>query len=832
VENGGLRARSHGRVVGDGKFLSVDGAPFRVRAVTYGTFASRADGEPYPDPARVEADFRAIAAAGLNTVRTYTVPPPDVLDTAEAAGLRVLVGLWYDDWRSEPRPGRGARRRVREAGRRALAEALVRCGGRESVLAIAVGNEIPADVIRVHGIRGVEDVLAGLVEELHEADADLLATYANFPTSEFLDVAGQDLVCFNVFLERPDEFRAYLRHLQTLAGERPLLITEVGLAAAVHGESAQAESLDWQLRAVDEAGCAGAAVFGWTDDWHVGGHAVDGWNFGLTDAERRPRPALQVVSRWARSRVRDLRATWPRVTVVVCAHNAADTLEPCLRSLVGLDYPDAEVIVCDDGSTDSTAAIARRFDVRLLQLPHRGLSVARNEGIAASSGDIVAFIDGDARAHPEWLYHLVLSLEDGAAGTGGPNLPEPRAELIERAVAASPGGPVHVLVGDDRAEHVPGCNMAFRKSALERVGGFDPVYTAAGDDVDVCWKLLDRGERIAFAAAAQVRHRRRDTVRGYLRQQRSYGAAERVLAERHRHRFNRLGQARWGGVIYGGPRLFRSLLRPIVYHGPMGSAPFQPVVRSRADEAVGLLSPYVPLAVPTALLAALAPLSAWWLTAPALALAAVAIFAAAVALAVRPARGEPHRLRFRLLAGFLHVVQPLVRTGGRARAPAAHPVPEAPPRWTGDREGWLFLLARELRARRCTVRAGNEHDDWDLAAAVGPLLRCRITTAVAWHWVPMQRLALRPRAALAVAIAVAVAATAVDARLGLASVTLLASALAFEALALLRATRGALVATTRVAEETSAKAGRQAEPDRPLAPPVGYSKRVYEGAND
>jgi O-antigen biosynthesis protein len=403
---------------------------------------------------------------------------------------------------------------------------------------------------------------------------------------------------------------------------------------------------------------------------------------------------------------------------------------------------------------------------------------------------------------------------------------------VERAVAASPGGPVHVLVADDRAEHVPGCNMAFRKSALDRVGGFDPVYTNAGDDVDVCWKLLDHGERIAFAAAAQVRHRRRDTVRGYLRQQRSYGRAERMLAERHRHRFNRLGQARWGGVIYGGPRLFRSLLRPIVYHGPMGSAPFQPVVRSRADEAVGLLSPYVPLAVPTALLGALAPLSAWWLTAPALALAVVAIFAAAVALAVRPVRGEPHQLRFRLLVGLLHVVQPLVRTGGRVGAPPAHPAPEAPARWMGDREGWLFLLARELRARRCTVRAGKEHDDWDLAAAVGPLLRCRITTAVVWHWVPMQRLALRPRAPLAVAIAAAVAATAVDVRLGVALVTLLAAVLAVEALALLRATRGALVATTRVAEDTVAEAVRQAALDRPLAPAAGYSRRAYEGAHD
>jgi hypothetical protein len=263
----------------------------------------------------------------------------------------------------------------------------------------------------------------------------------------------------------------------------------------------------------------------------------------------------------------------------------------------------------------------------------------------------------------------------------------------------------------------------------------------------------------------------------------------------------------------------------------MGSAPFQPVVRSRADEAVGLLSPYVPLTVPTSLLGALAPLSSWWLIAPALALAALAIFAAAVALAVRPVRGEPQRLGFRLLAAFLHVAQPLVRTGGRMRTPAAKPAPEAPPRWTGDREGWLFLLAREFRARRCTVRAGDEHDEWDLAAAVGPLLHCRVTTAVAWHWVPMQRLALRPRVRLGIAVAAAVAATAVDVRLGVSAFTVLAAALVFEALALLRATRGALLATTRVAAD-AAEAAERTGPDPPLAPAVGYSRRVYEGGYD
>src|SRR5262245_9192990 len=107
---GDLRPRS--RAVTDGRFLSLDGAPFRVRGVTYGSFMPRWDGEPFPEAVRVRRDFAAIASAGLNTVRTYTLPPEDVLDLAEEAGLHLLVGLHYEDWRDETQPGRGATRRV------------------------------------------------------------------------------------------------------------------------------------------------------------------------------------------------------------------------------------------------------------------------------------------------------------------------------------------------------------------------------------------------------------------------------------------------------------------------------------------------------------------------------------------------------------------------------------------------------------------------------------------------------------------------------------------------------------------------------------------------
>ena len=107
--------------------------------------------------------------------------------------------------------------------------------------------------------------------------------------------------------------------------------------------------------------------------------------------------------------------------MVVCAYQAQDTIEECLQSLMELDYPNYDVLVVDDGSTDATAEIARRFPVRLLIRDRLGLSGARNEGLEQADGDIVAYIDADAWADPDWLTYLALALEvPGTAGAGGP----------------------------------------------------------------------------------------------------------------------------------------------------------------------------------------------------------------------------------------------------------------------------------------------------------------------------------------------------------------------------------------------------------------------------
>jgi glycosyltransferase involved in cell wall biosynthesis len=787
-----------GRVTVDGKHLALEGRPYRVRGVTYGSFAPRLDGELFPEPVQVKRDFETIAGAGLNAVRTYTLPPSDVLNLAEEYQLRMIIGLHYNDWRMEPLPGRAARRRIRDAGRRAVDDATERCAGRDAVLAIAVGNEVPVDIVRVHGIDAVGDGLSDLVARVHAADESQLATYVNYPTTEFLDVEGQDLACFNVFLEERDALRRYLRHLQVVAGSRPLLVTELGLASELHGEAAQADSLRWQLATVDETGCAGATVFAWTDDWAVAGTVVEGWGFGITDSERRPKPALNVATEWAHTTIGDRRESWPRVSVVVCAYNEEATIGECLESLTRCTYPELEVIVCDDGSTDGTVAIAHQYPFTVRELEHGGLSRARNAGLAAVTGEIVAYLDADATCHPEWPFHLAVSLEDAdVVATGGPNLPFASAGFVERAVALSPGGPAEVLVGDDRAEHVPGCNMAYQKRVLEDIGGFDASYTAAGDDVDVCWKVLEEGHHIGFAAAAQVRHHRRTTVGRYLRQQRGYGRAERMLAGDHPHRFNRLGQARWRGFIYGGAAILPSLLRPVVYHGYMGGAPFQPVVRRRAEITNAWTSALLPLAAPVALAGLmLGLLSPWWLLLSAAAALAVLAYGAAVATAVQPIRGEPTPARIRMLVGVLHVLQPFWRTYGRLRGRPVRTEPPAQPEWTGDRWCWLHAIEEYLRARGCGVRSGGPSERWDLQVTIGPFLSARVTTAVMWQCEPRFAVAYRVRPSGCAIGAAAAALTLVYPWAGWTALALVVAAMLAERALLHRRTGEALRFTT------------------------------------
>jgi glycosyltransferase involved in cell wall biosynthesis len=474
---------------------------------------------------------------------------------------------------------------------------------------------------------------------------------------------------FNVFLERRPDFRRYLTRLHHLAGDRPLVLGEVGISAdpGPEGERRQAEVLDWQLEAALERGVAGTCVFSWTDDWVVGEARVTDWHFGLTRADRSQRRSLATATLWNERTVRDLEFDWPRISVVICAYNAGATLDECLRHTCELDYPCLETIVVDDGSVDDTAEIASRYPVRLVRIEHGGLSVARNEGFHAANGELVAYLDSDAYPTPEWPYYLALGLNaSDVGGVGGPNLPPVDDPEGAHVVARAPGGPVHVLISDDRAEHIPGCNMAFWKIALSEVGGFDPVFTAAGDDVDLCWKVLDRDWEIGFHPAAMVWHHRRPGLRPYLRQQASYGRSEALVEARHPERFTSAGTARWRGRIYNS--LTSPLARQRIYRGVYGSAAYQSVYQGGGHLLDLLHQVGVPIAVFLLLTAPLAFLTPW-LALPA-AIALIGLFALAgvdMAAGDPPRRQAAGRLRFRANVAVHHLMQPLVRSWARSR---------------------------------------------------------------------------------------------------------------------------------------------------------------------
>jgi glycosyltransferase involved in cell wall biosynthesis len=672
VRNGGLQARNPlGRVRVDGKQFAIADRRFRFHGVTYGTFRPRDDGARYPKRDQVKNDFMSISEAGFTVVRTYTVPPDDVVDLAADWDLHLLSDVFYPDWRYLVGVGRRQKRRIAKQAAASVRRAARNLAGVEHVMALSLGNEVPADVLRWVGTDTVADVIRELVDVVHEEDPDVLVTYGNYPTAEYLPLEDLDFLMFNVYLERREDFRRYLTRLHHLAGDRPLVLSELGQDAGTDaaGERQQADTLDWQLETALERGVAGTCVFSWTDEWCVGDQDVEDWHFGLTRADRSPRAALESVQWWNGRTIADLDHEWPSMSVVVCAYNAEATIDECLRHACALDYPDLEIVVVDDGSTDRTAEVAAGHPrARLLTIPHAGLSVARNEGLRAAKGEIVAYLDSDAYPTPEWPYYLALSFDaPDVAGGGGPNVPPATDPLGAAQVAQAPGGPVHVLVTDNRAEHVPGCNMAFWREALLEVGGFDPVYTSAGDDVDLCWRILDHRYQIGFHPAALVWHHRRSGLRTYLRQQRGYGRSEALVEARHPSRFTSTGSARWQGRIYNS--FAPSVTRQRVYRGVYGAAAYQSVYRAGGYGLDLAHQVGVPLAVGTL---ALVPLALLWTAAllvPALALAFLGtLFGIDVSRAKPPRRLTSGRRRFRVGVAVLHVLQPVVRTWGRLRA--------------------------------------------------------------------------------------------------------------------------------------------------------------------
>lgn len=214
------------------------------------------------------------------------------------------------------------------------------------------------------------------------------------------------------------------------------------------------------------------------------------------------------------------------VSVVIPTYNNPARLLECLAGLAAQEPVDArvEVVVVDDGSTDDTPArveAARAgfpYPLICVRKANGGVSSARNAGIREARGEIVAFLDHDCIPRPDWLRRVVraLAAHPEASGVGGVIEPAGTESRISRYIDAR-----RLLseptVEDGRVTFVITANSAFRRPALEEVGGFDERFPLGGEDVDLSRRLLEAGRTLARDDAMVVRHHHRTRLRPFVK---------------------------------------------------------------------------------------------------------------------------------------------------------------------------------------------------------------------------------------------------------------------------------------------------------------------------
>jgi len=236
----------------------------------------------------------------------------------------------------------------------------------------------------------------------------------------------------------------------------------------------------------------------------------------------------------------------PKVSVIVPVYNGEADLPELISCLLTQSYSfeAVEYLLVDNGSRDRTAAIiqtaiqeAASQGITLCYLQESTIQssyAARNAGIRAAKGEILAFTDADCRPQPDWLELLIVPLAKASIGiVVGEIIALPGKTLLEKHAER------HQVLSQQHTLAHPfypygqTANLAIRRQIFEQVGLFRP-YLTTGGDADICWRIQHQTDwQLNFVPTAIVKHRHRSTLTEYARQWRRYGCSNRYLNELH-----------------------------------------------------------------------------------------------------------------------------------------------------------------------------------------------------------------------------------------------------------------------------------------------------------
>jgi cellulose synthase/poly-beta-1,6-N-acetylglucosamine synthase-like glycosyltransferase len=258
-----------------------------------------------------------------------------------------------------------------------------------------------------------------------------------------------------------------------------------------------------------------------------------------------------LVRREAGKGVGPLNSKTPRFSVIVPTHERPEALRRCLEGFANLDHSSWDLIVVNDGGANSfrkvDEGLRSRLPLRLVDAPHAGPASARNLGARLAQGEFLAFTDDDCIPEPDWLTAFERGFETTDADVLVGECLNPHAGNVPAMTWQLYLAFMFELSRDKagNALMVPSNNVAYRREAFWSVGGFDDSFpTAAGEDMDLAYRIVEHGYRQRHLDSARVWHDHRNTIRGYLNQQLRYGRGTRDLLRRN-HAVAATKTSRW-----------------------------------------------------------------------------------------------------------------------------------------------------------------------------------------------------------------------------------------------------------------------------------------------